>query len=189
MRRIQFALIARAYGADSAIERLAEAVEDNVRRISNVLLKKSAQFATLKVSIAAGARHPFELTSHLAHVMQKLSYLRDVGQSVQDYLNQTNLYGDDLTAIERRILEIFEKYKLSGRTLEDILQEFLDAVERHGHPNQSRLLDAPLPSIEEVFEAAIVAGTAPERKRLRLVKKSGGTCGGPNRKRKRDLGQ
>jgi hypothetical protein len=174
VRRIQYALIARAYGSESAIERLAESVEDNVRRISNVLLRKSAQFATLKVSIATGARHAFDLSGHLARVMQKLSYLRDVNQSVDDYLAQIGLYGDDLSSTERRILEIFEKYKLSGRTLEDILQEFLDAVDRLGHPAQSRLLDGPMPSIDELFESAIAVGTAPERKKLRLVKKGSG---------------
>jgi hypothetical protein len=177
VRRIQYALIARAYGTESAIERLAESVEDNVRRISNVLLRKSAQFATLKVLITDGARHDYDLSGHLSRAMQKLSHLRDTGQGVADYLKQDDLYGDGLTTIERRILEIFEQYKLSGRTLEDILQEFLDAVERHGHPSQVRLLDGPMPTIKELFESAIVAGTAPERKRLRLVKKKTGNGG------------
>lgn len=177
VRRIQHALIAKAYGETSALERLAEATEDNVRRISNVLIRKAAQFACLKIAIAEGARHPFDLTLSLSHAMRKLSTLRDRGQSVSDFLAQRVLLADDdLSTLERRILAVFEEHKLSGRVLEDILQCFLESVELLGHPAQTSIFAEPLPSLEKLFDLSVEKALAPERKAQRLAvrKKSRG---------------
>lgn len=169
VRRVQNALVAKAYGDISAIERLSEATEDNVRRVSLVLIKKSAVLACLKLSIEAGARHSFDITGPIARAMRKLSTLRDAGRFVNDYLREGVLIGDDLSQLERRILEVFEQYKNSSRLLEDILQCFVDSVNSLGHPRQGSMLDVALPSIEQLFESAVLRATSPERKAKRLM--------------------
>jgi hypothetical protein len=173
LRRIQNAVCAKAYGEDSMIERLAEATEDNVKRISLALIKKAGQFASLKIAIRDDARYDRDLTPHLARAMRKLSALRDAGHTVNDYLKQGVLCGEDLIPLERRILEVFEKHKLSSRAIEDVLGNFIVKVEGLGHPDQiSMLADRPLPSMAELFEDAVstIPRSRPVSRAARLKK-------------------
>lgn len=155
LRRIQNAVCAKAYGEDSMIERLAEATEDNVKGISTALIKKAGVFAGLKVAITDGVRHDRDLTPHLARAMRKLSALRDNGQTVGDYLKTGCLFGEDLIPVERHILEMFDRHKLSSRAIEDVLSSFILKVEGLGHPDQTSMFaDRPLPMMAEIFESA-----------------------------------
>lgn len=169
VRRIQNALIAKAYGDSSIVEKMAEATDSNFRRIAAALLKKSAAFAVLNEDIARGARHDYRITDDLMIAVRKLSHLRETGQAVAAYLNQNALLvDDDLSPLQRRLLQVLDLYNLSGRTIEKILQSFIDQVEAFGHPSQRQIFSSALPALVEVVEQAITNGTVIERKQTRL---------------------
>jgi hypothetical protein len=119
------------------------------------LIKKAGQFARLKIAQADGARYDRDLTPHLSRAVRKLSALRDAGQPICDYLKIGNLFGEDLLPIERRILIVFEQYKLSARVLEEILEGFISRVESFGHPDQMLMAARPVPPMAELFEDAV----------------------------------
>jgi hypothetical protein len=171
VRRIQNALLAKAYGDSTVIEKLAEATDNNIRRVAAAILKKSAAFAIMKENITTGARHRFDISEDIAVAVRKLSFLRESGRTVRDYLNQRTLCGEDLTPLQRRLVETFDAYKLSARTIEGILESFLAQVEAFGHPAQTQIFAKPLPTVDEVFEQAIITGTTVERKSKALAKK------------------
>lgn len=169
VRRIQNALITKAYGESSIVERMAEATDSNFRRIAAALLKKSAAFAVLNEDIARGARHDYRITDDVIVAVRKLSHLRETNQTVTGYLNQKALLVDnDLTALQRRLLQVLDLYNLSGRTIERILQSFIDQVDAFGHPSQRQIFSSALPTVAEVLEQAITNGTVIERKETRL---------------------
>ena len=71
MRRIQFALCSLAYGDPVILARLAEATDDNIKRISQALINKAPHLASLKLDIAREARYPLDITPHLTAAVRK----------------------------------------------------------------------------------------------------------------------
>jgi hypothetical protein len=104
--RVRNAVFARAYGETpegvAALQKLAESPDNNVRNITTAMLHKAGRFAAQKEAIASGSRYPLDITNDLAAALGKLSSLRDAGTTVDDYLKQGGLFGDDLTPLQKR---------------------------------------------------------------------------------------
>lgn len=159
VRRIQNAVLAKAYGdtedGAEAIARLAEATDDNVKRISTALLHKSGRFATLKAGIADGVRYPLDITGDLACVMRKMSVLRIQGTTVADYLKQGGLFGEELSDFQKRVLTVFEEQRRSQKAITSIMDRYLKLADAAGNPSQVSLVPLPAPEIAELWERAV----------------------------------
>lgn len=155
--RIRNAVFARAYGDTSAIERLAEATDSNTRNVTNGMLAAAPRLAKVQEGIKQGELHDLDITGEIAQAVRKLSELRDKGQRVEDYLNQGNLFGEDLSPETADLLNVFEQNKRSANRVGEILTTYADAMEAAGHPKQQGLFGASrtIPSKMELLEAAI----------------------------------
>ncbi|MGI8656842.1 MAG: peptidoglycan DD-metalloendopeptidase family protein, partial [Pyrinomonadaceae bacterium] len=110
--RVRNAVFARAYGETpegvAALQKLAESPDNNVRNITTAMLHKAGRFAAQKEAIATGARYPLDITNDLVAAMGKLSSLREQGTTVDDYMKQGGLFGDDLTPMQKRALQALD---------------------------------------------------------------------------------
>jgi hypothetical protein len=141
-RRIQNAILARAYGDPQAIAKLTEHADSNVRSVGAAMMREAPRFARMREAIAAGGLHPLDISADVGQALRKLSALRDEGQKVSDYLAQGSLYGSDLSHEARALLALFDANARSGAQIGDILGRYASAVEGLGNPNQVGLFGA-----------------------------------------------
>ena len=143
-QRVQNAILAKTYGPE-IVERVAESTDSNVRRVTTALLQTAGKMLALKQAIADGVRFPgLDITRSLVKAVDKLSFLREEGTSVEEYLKQQALFGDDLTPLERRMLAEFDNYKNSTRAVAGILDNYIAFAEALGNPKEGNLFGEPV---------------------------------------------
>ncbi|MEW6045014.1 MAG: LPD38 domain-containing protein [Bacillota bacterium] len=164
VNRIRNAVFAKAYGDPAVLAKLAESTDSNVRNITNAMLIAAPRLAKVKDGIANGTLHDLDLTQEIAAAANKLSYLRETGMSVEKYLNQTTMFGEDISPLAKDILGVFDQFGRSAKKLSSILNAYADVVEAVGHPKQESFFGKIIPTKAEVLEQAIrkVVGTNEE---------------------------
>lgn len=143
-RRIESAIMQRAYDDSSLIGRMAENLDDDSKTVLNALLRAAPQLAQLDSLVKQGGRHKNTLAKDLAQAAQKLSDLKANGQTVPDYLNQGQLLEDGLSDGAKQFLNVFDTNKRSAKAISDNIQSEIDRIEGMGDPRQGSLFgDGP----------------------------------------------
>ncbi|RKG44863.1 lytic transglycosylase domain-containing protein [Acinetobacter sp. WCHAc060007] len=143
-RRIESALVQRAYGDSNLVTRLAEALDDDSKTVLNALLRMAPQLAQLGDLVKQGGRHQNTIAEDLAQAAQKLSDLKANGQTVPDYLNQNLLLDDGLSDGAKQFLNVFDSNKRSAKAISDNIQSEIARIEGMGDPRQGSLFgDGP----------------------------------------------
>lgn len=155
--RIRNAVFALAYGDTSAIAKLAESTDNNVRNVTNAMVVAAGRIAAIKEGAAAGRLHDLAIGHDVAAAMSKLSALRERGETVDSYLRPTQFSlfaNDDLTDLQKDILDAVDRAK-SKQRLTAILQAYADAAEAAGDPRQSDFFGKSKPTRAEVWTEAV----------------------------------
>lgn len=143
-RRIESAIMQRAYDDSSLVTRLSENLDDDSKAVLNALLRAAPQLAQLDSLVKQGGRHKNTLAKDLAQAAQKLSDLKANGQTVPDYLNQGQLVDDGLSDGAREFLNVFDSNKRSAKAISDNIQSEIDRIDGMGDPRQGSLFgDGP----------------------------------------------
>ncbi|WP_281963202.1 lytic transglycosylase domain-containing protein [Acinetobacter johnsonii] len=143
-RRIESAIMQRAYDDSSLVTRLSENLDDDSKAVLNALLRAAPQLAQLDSLVKQGGRHQNTLAKDLAQAAQKLSDLKANGQTVPDYLNQGQLLEDGLSDGAKQFLNVFDTNKRSAKAISDNIQSEIDRIEGMGDPRQGSLFgDGP----------------------------------------------
>lgn len=143
-RRIESAIMQRAYDDSSLIGRMAENLDDDSKTVLNALLRAAPQLAQLDSLVKQGGRHKNTLAKDLAQAAQKLSDLKANGQTVPDYLNQGQLIDDGLSPGAREFLNVFDQNNRSAKAIGENIQSKIDEIDAMGDPRQGSLFgDGP----------------------------------------------
>lgn len=143
-RRIESAIMQRAYDDSGLVTRLSENLDDDSKAVLNALLRAAPQLAQLDSLVKQGGRHQNTLSKDLAQAAQKLSDLKANGQTVPDYLNQGQLIDDGLSPGAREFLNVFDQNNRSAKAIGENIQSKIDEVEAMGDPRQGSLFgDGP----------------------------------------------
>lgn len=143
-RRIESAIMQRAYDDSGLISRMAENLDDDSKTVLSALLRAAPQLAQLDALVKQGGRHQNTLAKDLAQAAQKLSDLKANDLTVQDYLNQNLLLEDGLSDGAKQFLNVFDTNKRSAKAISDNIQSEIDRIEGMGDPRQGSLFgDGP----------------------------------------------
>jgi diguanylate cyclase (GGDEF)-like protein len=154
LTRIRNAVFAKAYGDTGAIEKLAESTDVNVKNQINAMLIAAPRIMRIKDAIDKDELYNLDISPELAAAMNKLSYLRETGQTVDTYLRQMS-FVEDLSPLAKEVLYVFDKHKRSSKRIASILQAYADSVELAGNPNQQTIFAQNAPSKEEIWTRAV----------------------------------
>lgn len=138
-RRIESAMVQRAYGDAGLVTRLAENLDDDSKTVLNALLRAAPQLAQLGDLVKQGGRHSNPIAQDLAQAAQKLSDLKANGIRVDDYLNQGQLIDDGLSPGAKDFLNVFDQNSRSAKGISENIQGKIDEVEAKGDPRQGSL--------------------------------------------------
>ncbi|WP_159151509.1 lytic transglycosylase domain-containing protein [Acinetobacter johnsonii] len=143
-RRIESAIMQRAYDDSSLVTRLSENLDDDSKAVLNALLRAAPQLAQLDSLVKQGGRHANTLAKDLSQAAQKLSDLKANGMRVDDYLNQGQLIEDGLSPGARDFLNVFDQNKRSTKAIGENIQSKIDEIDAMGDPRQGSLFgDGP----------------------------------------------
>lgn len=153
LRAVKNAIFAKAYPDTSAIERMAESTDDNVRNISNGLLAAAPRVIEVKTGIENGDLHDLGIGEELARATHVVSELRDSKTSVEDWLKQENLLGRD--PVVDHLVESISEFSRSAKRIGEFVKQYTKAVEAAGSPKQEGLFGpSEIPNRLEILEAA-----------------------------------
>jgi hypothetical protein len=163
IKRVRNAVFAKAYGSTpeglTALAKLAEDPENNVRSITMALLHKAGRFAELREAIKDGSRYDLDITNDLVLAMRKLSALREDGKTVDEYLKQMGLFGSEFDDFQKRVLTVLDENKRSTRAINEILDNYLRGANEAGDPRQGGFFTSTKPEKSALFEASVKEAT------------------------------
>lgn len=143
-RRIESAIMQRAFNDSALIGRMAENLDDDSKTVLSALLRAAPQLAQLDSLVKQGGRHQNSIAKDLAQAAQKLRDLKANDMPVEDYLNQNLLIDDGLSPGAREFLNVFDQNKRSAKAIGENIQSKIDEIEAMGDPRQGSLFgDGP----------------------------------------------
>ncbi len=138
-RRIESAIVQRAYGDSNLVTRLSENLDDDSKNVLNALLRAAPQLSQLNDLVKQGGRFENSISKDLAQAAQKLTDLKANGLQVRDYLNQGQLIDDGLSDGARRFLEVFDNNRKSAKAISESINSEIQTIENMGDPRQGSL--------------------------------------------------
>ncbi|WP_408909299.1 transglycosylase SLT domain-containing protein [Acinetobacter baumannii] len=138
-RRIESAIVQRAYGDSNLVTRLSENLDDDSKNVLNALLRAAPQLSQLNDLVKQGGRFENTISQDLAQAAQKLTDLKANGLQVRDYLSQGQLIDDGLSDGARRFLEVFDNNRKSAKAISESINSEIQAIENMGDPRQGSL--------------------------------------------------
>jgi len=154
-RRIQNAILARAYGESPTLRRMTESLDNNLANISKALTRAAPAIAAARERIQAGALHDADIAPDLVQAVEGLSAIKDKGWTVAQELGQTDLTGPKYSPEAAELLQFLADNIRSPRRIAEFLQRYHQALEAAGDPNQGSLLgDAQAPTRGELIQQA-----------------------------------
>jgi len=182
LRRLNGAMLFKAYGDTPVLARLIEAVDPGSRNLALALGRTAPVVANSRAAIAAGDLHPLDIASDLQQAVEKYNQIRGQGGKVSEYLAQLDAFGDGLTPEATMLLDFMGRNIQSPRRIMDAITGFADRLNEAGNPKQSdmfgaasapdktRMLEDAIAAAEARPDSAteVVAGLAPETREAAL---------------------
>ena len=150
IQRIRNAIFARAYNDRGIVERLTEDPDDNIKSIVGALTIAAPKFIAMQAGIESGDLHALDISEGITDAASKISYLRENGIKLADYLRNGNIFGEQ--PLMNAILGAFGTYGRNKAELADLFGRYTEAVDAIGNPKQAGMFGpAEIPSPEALF--------------------------------------
>jgi len=173
--RMRNAILAKAYGDSPVLLRMVESLDNNLRGISNALMRAAPAVAKSRQAIAEGSMFDADITPDLMAAVEELSRIKDAGRSVEDALAQSGMFGDQYSPETRELLQFLADNIRRPRKIADFLQEYFSVLEAAGHPAQTSLMgETRAPSKGELLTAARGVDDAETEPKLSRNQETGG---------------
>lgn len=150
-RRLQNAVMYRAYGDSPTLARLVEATDPGSRNIVTALTRMAARVADTREAIARGELYPFDLADDLVGAVEKFASLRDTGLGVNEWVNQIDAFGDGLSGEARALVVMLDRNIRSAKAITDFVAGYYDRLAALGDPKQGSMFEAATPTKQDVF--------------------------------------
>lgn len=154
-RRIQNAVLAKAYGDSPTLRRMTESLDNNLVNVSKALTRAAPAIAAARDRVQAGALHDADIAPDLVQAVEGLSAVKDKGWTVEQELAQTDLTGPKYSPEASELLQFLADNVRSPRRIAEFLQRYYEALEAAGDPNQGSLLgDDVAPTRADLLKTA-----------------------------------
>lgn len=162
LRRVQNAILAKAYGNNETLLLMIESNDNNVKTLTNAMLQVAPTIAHVKDNIDTGVYYNEDISPDFVTAVEKYSELRKEGVTVETFLNQVSLFNDGLSNVSKELLQLFDKgvvidgkARKSTKAYKNLLDTYADVLRSVGDPNQISFFEQNAPTKDELFEAAI----------------------------------
>ena len=96
LRRVQGAILAKAYGDPTIVQTLLESTDGNYKAIGAAMLDAAAPWAKMRAAASDGRIPPeFDITKNLTQAVGIISQARSEGRNVVEYVRQKDIFSGD----------------------------------------------------------------------------------------------
>lgn len=96
IRRVQGALLAKAYGDPDLVSTLLESPDTNIKAIGGAMMDVAGQWAQMRTQAKAGDISPdVDVTSRLMEAVRLVQRARNEGRHLYEYVNQRDVFSGD----------------------------------------------------------------------------------------------
>lgn len=148
INRVRNAILYRAYGDSDTLARQVESADAGQRNVLNALVSVAPIVAQAKQDAKIGRIHDLDISADIVAATATLAKIKEERKfgSVDEYLSQAGLFGDEISDEAQLILRHFGEHLRSAKAISEFLAGYYDAVNRLGDPNQMDIFDdAPTP--------------------------------------------
>jgi hypothetical protein len=148
INRVRNAILYRAYGDSDTLARQVESADAVQRNVLNALVSVAPIVAQAKQDAKIGRIHDLDISADIVAATATLAKIKEERKfgSVDEYLSQAGLFGDEISDEAQLILRHFGEHLRSAKAISEFLAGYYDAVNRLGDPNQMDIFDdAPTP--------------------------------------------
>jgi hypothetical protein len=154
MSRLKAAMFTRVYGDERLATRIFEDPESDIKNVTNAMMWSLGRMAQVEEKIDQGLRPAdLSITEDVVAAVHKFEDLQRKGTPISEYLQQQNFLGkdlsDDLTPTQKRILQALDERRRSGRKIANLINSWIDLVEKQPDPRQDQLEGAQVGSTRE----------------------------------------
>jgi hypothetical protein len=132
LARVRNAIMVKAFGKSESTLRLIESPDDNMRRITNALVRVAPRVARAKEQAEAGQLFPVDIIDDVLAAAEEIARLRAEGQSISQLLAQMTLvdrpYSDDTV----EIIRFLDDSNRAGARLAAFINGYLDELGQYG---------------------------------------------------------
>ncbi|MCA9977658.1 MAG: hypothetical protein KC413_17990, partial [Anaerolineales bacterium] len=164
-QRIKAAMFTRVYDDARLADKIFESTDNDTRNITNGIMSSLGSVARADELARSGQRsREYAIAGDVAAAVNKLSSIkRDGKQTVEMYLQQHSLFGDDLTPTQKKILVALHERRRSGKAVGELLNGWAELVERQPPPQQAGLFGGTgQTSKEELVERWLTQPARPQ---------------------------
>ena len=128
IKRINAALLARAYGDPAIVQKIMEDPDNDIKTIGRVLMDLAGQWSKMRADIADGYTPPiYDITIDLMDAVRTIIHARQTSKPISDFTGQTSLFAEvTMSAETRAILAGFYDQKMVRPLGYDKTKDFLD---------------------------------------------------------------
>jgi hypothetical protein len=145
LARVRNAIMVKAFGKSEATLRVIESPDDNMRRITNALVRVAPRVARAREAAEAGQIFPIEIVDDVVAAAEEIARLRAEGKSITQLLAQMTLvdrpYSDDTV----EILQFLDDANRAGARLAAFINGYLDELEKYGPRGEDMFGEKPAP--------------------------------------------
>lgn len=145
-RRIQNAVLARAYGDSPSLRRMTESLDNNLVNVSKALVRAAPTIAAARERMDAGTLHQADIAPDLLAAVEGLSALKEKGWTPAQELGQGDLTGPKYSPEAAALLEFLDANIRSPRRIAEFIGRYYEALEQHGDPSQPSMFGDDVPS-------------------------------------------
>ncbi len=155
-RRVQNAVLARAYGDSPSLRRMTESLDNNLVNVSKALLRVAPTIAAARERMEAGTLHAADIAPDLLAAVEGLSAIKEKGWTVAQELAQTDLAGPRYTQEASDLLGFLADNVRSPRRIAEFVQRYYEALGQAGDPSQPSMFgdDSPAPARADLLKQA-----------------------------------
>ena len=166
-KRIKAAMFTRVYHDTRLSDRIFESPDNDMRNITGGLMGSLGAMARAEEMVQSGQREKnLSITSDVTAAVGQMAAIKESGKmSVDMYLSQTSMFGDDITPLQKDILVALHERRRSGKKVKELMSGWANIVESQSHPDQMGMFGGAKPAKKELVTGWL-AGKGQRQKTL-----------------------
>lgn len=155
LRRVRNAILYKAYGKTDTLSRLVESPDPDLKNVGTALMRASGGMSKMMDAIRSGAiPAEYDIIEDLTGAIETLSSLRASGTKVQEFLAQSDMFGDGISGPARAILRFMDNNLRSAKSITEFLNDYAQAVLSAESAKGGLFEEVKLPTKQETLERA-----------------------------------
>ncbi|MEY4720082.1 MAG: hypothetical protein RL563_2700 [Pseudomonadota bacterium] len=155
LRRVKNAILYKAYGKTDTLARLIESPDPDLKNIGTALMRASGNMSRMMDAIRSGAiPAEYNIIEELTGAIETLSSLRASGTKLEEFLGQSELFGDGISGSARSILKFMDSNLRSAKSITEYLNNYAQVVLSAESATSGLFGEVKLPTKQETLERA-----------------------------------